>query len=85
MPKECGLTVKDALFQPSEEGLGSLKVYDVSGFTERMEEGTMLGIVVETCIVEPAEECSSIIGTLQLDEHPLPRKITAEKASGIDR
>ena len=27
-----------------------------------MEEATILGNAVEACIVEPAEECSSIIG-----------------------
>ena len=38
--------------------------YNVSSFTERMEEGTILGNTVEACIVEPAEECSSVIGTV---------------------
>ena len=56
--------MESALFQPSEEGLGSLKVYNVNGFTERMEEGTILGNAVESCIVEPAEECSSTVGTI---------------------
>ena len=42
MAKNCGLTVEETLFQPTEEGLSSLKVYNVSGFTERMEEGTIL-------------------------------------------
>ena len=59
MPKQCGLAMEDALLQPSEEGLGSLKVYNVSSFTEKMEEGMILGNAVEACIVEPAEECSS--------------------------
>ena len=45
-----------------------LKVYSISGFTERMEEGTLLGNTVETSIVEPAEECSSIIGTVAIDK-----------------
>ena len=59
MPKECDLAMEDTLLQPSEEGLESLKVYNVSVFTERMEKGTILGNAVEACIVEPAEECSS--------------------------
>ena len=63
MPKQCGLAMEDALLQPSEEGLGSLKVYNVSSFTEKMEEGMILGNAVEACIVQLAEECSSIIGT----------------------
>ena len=43
-----------------------LKVYNISysGFTERMEEGTILGNAVEACMVEPAQECSSIVGTV---------------------
>ena len=42
-----------------------LKVYiSYSGFTERMEEGTILGNAVEACMVEPAQECSSIVGTV---------------------
>ena len=63
MPTECGLAVEETLFQPSE-GLGSLKIYNISSFTERMEEGTILGNAVEACIVEPAGECSSIVGTV---------------------
>ena len=52
------------LFHPTEEGLSSLKVYNVSSFTERMEEGTILGKAVEACTVEPSEECSGIVGTV---------------------
>ena len=62
MAKNCGLTVEETLFQPTEEGLSSLKVYNVSGFTERMEEGTFLGKAVEACTVELSEECSGIVG-----------------------
>ena len=64
MPKERNLAVEETLFQPNEEGLGSLKVYNISGFTERMEEGTILGNAVEASMVEPAQECSSIVGTV---------------------
>ena len=71
MPKQCGLAMEDALLQPIEEGLGSLKVYNVSGFTERMEEGMILGNAVEVCIVELAEECSSIISTATTDRQIL--------------
>ena len=64
MPKQCDLAMEDALLLPSEEGLRSLKVYNVSVLTERTEEGTILGNAVEVCIVELAEECSSIVGTV---------------------
>ena len=29
-----------------------------------MEEGTILGNAVKACMVEPAQECSSIVGTV---------------------
>ena len=64
MAKESGLAVQETLLQPSEEGLGNLKVYNISSFTERMEEGTILGNAVEACIVEPEEECGRIVGTV---------------------
>ena len=48
-----------------------LKVYNVSDFTEKMEEGMILGNAVEACIVEPAEECSSIIDTVTTVRHIL--------------
>ena len=64
MPRERGLAVEETLFQPNEEVLGSLKVYNISGFTERIEEGTILGNAVKACMVESAQECSSIVGTV---------------------
>ena len=47
-----------------KKDLGVVKVYNVSSYTEKMEKGMILGNAVEACIIEPAEECSSIIGTV---------------------
>ena len=81
--KNCGLTVEETFFQPTEEGLSSLKVYNVSGFTERMEEGTILGKAVEACTVEPSEECSSIVGTVATVGDQVPRSQEHDRHSKL--
>ena len=41
--KETGLIIGRALFQPSHDGMACLKIHNVGGFTERIEEGALLG------------------------------------------
>lgn len=62
----AGLVIERSLLQSSEEGLASLKVYNVGGFTERMKRGTILGDAVETCVVDLLGECRMTAGNVKI-------------------
>ena len=62
--KNTGLIIDRALLQPSDDGK-ALKIHNVGGFTERIEEGALLGDAEETCVVIPPEDDCAVPGEVK--------------------
>ena len=54
--ESIGLRLEDALLQPSEEGIAHLKLFNSSGFTSILREGTIVGEAVEATVVPPSQK-----------------------------
>ena len=63
--KETGLIIERALLKPSDDGTACLKIHNVGGFTERIEEGALLGDAEETCVVIPPENHCDVPGEIK--------------------
>ena len=63
--KGTGLIIERALLQPGDDGTACLKIHNVGGFTERIEEGALLGDAEETCVVIPPEGHCDIPGEVK--------------------
>ena len=65
MSKETGLIIERALLQPGDSGTACLKIHNVGGFTERIEEDTLLADAEETCVVMPSEQHYDVPGEVR--------------------
>ena len=63
--KNTGLIIDRALLQPSDDGKACLKIHNVGGFTERIEEGALLGDAEETCVMIPPEDDCAVPGEVK--------------------
>ena len=63
--KETGLIIERALLQPGGGGAACVKIHNVGGFTERIEEGAFLGDAEETYVVIPPEEHCNVSGEVK--------------------
>ena len=63
--KNTGLIIDRALLQPSDDGKACLKIHNVRGFTERIEEGALLGDAEETCVMIPPENDCAVPGEVK--------------------
>ena len=52
--KETGLIIEMALLQPGDNGTACLKIHNIGSFTERIEQGTLLGNAEDTCVMMPS-------------------------------
>ena len=69
------LQLEDVLVQPTEEGIAHLRIYNPSGFTGAIREGTILGEAVEATEISP---CDTLEDSQEQHEIPEIRKVSAD-------
>ena len=63
--KKTGLIIEMALLQPAGDGTASLKIHNVGGFTERIDQGTLLGNAEEACVMMPLVQQYDVPGEVR--------------------
>jgi len=63
----CGVTVHDSLVQPDLSGTAVITIQNDARFTERLNEGSVLGEVTD--VLEVVSDVGSVVGQVRSDNN----------------